>query len=408
MRFIPAHTLVKNIGEATLPQNYAAEKIIITFYLVLNLITLVVMNYSGLYVGDAIGLPFTVPLFDQLLVSLLLLLGYLFFYFVYRLISSSRHEVNQNAILILEILLFFGTLMGWLGFILFDYGKAEHQSNLAFGFIFRLIPYSVFWLIYISVVPKLTYRSVALIANFILLKLAMGWTGMLLAFFWVFFIRYFNAKNRSIGFMVFTVCILIGLFLVSPYIYSVKFYIRYSGNFSFDYILLLSKIVSRLSVLPNALFCLEESKAFVVEYFKYLRHGFYFFEPVSAVLPRSLLGIGGENLETIYVRLVTGDFNSGVIFYLGLLGKLIIYFNVGIEDFGNVFIVFLALIFCVGGFSRSMFLASARPFLFFVLLQLIVSGSFEEMAYTLYGVCLLFVLSRIRLVSRRGYDESWS
>lgn len=394
--------------ESGLKVNYGAEKIIIWFYLVLNFVTLVVMNYSGLYVGDAIGLPFSVRLYDQLLVSFILIVVYVLLYWIYRLISSLRADVDENSLRVLEVLLFVGTLIGWAGFLLFDYGKAEHQSNLAFGFVFRLIPYSVFWLIYVAVVPKFTWRSAFLILNFVLLKLAMGWTGMLLALFWVLFIRYYNAKSRGPWFAIATVVVLVGVFLISPYVYSIKFYIRYSGNFSFDYLILLSKIVSRLSVLPNALYCLEYRTIFDGEYSRYLSHGFYFYEPITAILPRSLIGLGGENLETIYVRMVTGEFNAGVIFYLGLVGKLIVYFMVGFEDFGNVLIIFLLLIFLVGGLARFMFFRNSRPFLFYILIQLVVSGSFEEMAYTLYGVACLFFLSRVKFSIPRRINESWN
>lgn len=373
-----------------------AEVLIIFFYLILNVVAFFSMHATGMYVGDAIGVHVGSSTLEQINILGLVFLTYFLVYVLYVTLSSNSIELSNNALCVLEWLLFLGTTMGWIGFLLYDYGKAEHQSSLSFGFLFRLIPYSVFWIIYVAVVPRFTPRGIFLILYFVILKVAMGWTGMFVALFWVLFIRIYSLKRRSFSFFVMTIFVLLALFFIAPLIYAVKFYIRYQGEFVFDYVMLLSKIVSRMSVYPNALYCYEFRLQFNYEYSKHLFDGFYFLEPIVAVMPRSLLGLGGENLETIFVNLAAGDFNKGVIFYLGLLGKLLVYWEIGFQDFGNVLILFFVLIFSVFLLLNSTFRSWAKPCIFYFLMQLVISGSFEELAYTIYGVAFLYIISKVR------------
>ncbi|EGA4502581.1 O59 family O-antigen polymerase, partial [Escherichia coli] len=116
----------------------------------------------------------------------------------------------------------------------------------------------------------------------------------------------------------------------------------------------------------------------------------------TSILPRALLGISATNFETIYVNIVTGEFNPGVIFYLGLFGKLLAYFNTGIYNFGNFFIVTFVLLGGLFILLKLNFKKAANPFIFYTIIQFALSGSIEELSYTLYGICLVLIFCKIR------------
>lgn len=383
-----------------IPSNYyGAEKIIIFFYFFVNLVTLIVMNQTGFYVGDPIGNYFDVAFSVQFFFCLSLLFYFLFFLYAYKLIIKGN-TVSSRMYRYLELMFFVGTLVGWIGFLFFDYGKAEHQSSLSFGFIFRILPYDVFFGLYLACFKKLNFRSVFLLLFYIVLKLSMGWSGFFVPLFWILFIRLFNAKNRTIPFTVFVTFSVMFLFLLAPYIYAIKFYVRYGVDYDFNYLIVLSKLVSRLSVLPNAIYVYENQEQFLLLASNYFSEGFFFIESLFAILPRSLLGLGSENLETLYIYLVTGEFNPGVIFYLGFLGKLSLFYYWGPFSF-LCFLVYsiwlLVFIFIILSIIASNY---SRPISFYVVIQFLISGSMEELAYTLYGLIFLLFITMVKVGGR--------
>lgn len=375
---------------------FQAEKLIILFYFIINLCTFIIITSSSIYIGDPAGEYYTVPLDIAIILFISNTAIYYLLYLIYRCCVSHIAFHNEVIIKRIETLLFLGVTIALLGFFWIDYGRAEYQSTSPFGFVFRLIPYSVIWLLYVSINSKWNAKSIFLIVYYVAAKIIMGWSGILLALFWVLFIKYYNAKKRSFLFMCMCMTLLVILYFSAPVVYYLKYYIRYAGQFEFNYPVLLSKLTARLSTIQNVLYIYQNTNVFTNLYNKYLFDGFYFIEPITSILPRALLGISATNFETIYVNIVTGEFNPGVIFYLGLFGKLLAYFNTGIYNFGNFFIVTFVLLGGLFILLKLNFKKAANPFIFYTIIQFALSGSIEELSYTLYGICLVLIFCKIR------------
>jgi hypothetical protein len=222
----------------------------------------------------------------------------------------------------------------------------------------------------------------------------MGWTGGLFDIFWLFLFRFMIKRNNYKHVIIVSISVLVA-FLVAPYIYAIKFYIRWGGGFEFDYFYILSHLLSRLSFSPMAIYLLEYSKEFV-DTFNVLP-GFSFFDSVTAVLPRSLLGISIDNLETLLVAHFTGVVNHGVVYYLTLPGKIISSFQISIFEF---FVSVLVLIFI---FGLLIFLLSSifgdlmiLPWSL-IIFKFFLSGNFEEPSYIIYGLIVVFIISHVKL-----------
>ncbi|MFQ2688062.1 oligosaccharide repeat unit polymerase [Aeromonas caviae] len=378
---------------------YGAEKIIIAFYFFINVVSLAIMNKTSVYIGDQFGVPFDADAGAQLIYLCFVFFYFMFFYILYKaIVDGDKH--SSKTLNCLEVLFFVGTLLGWIGFFFFSYGKAEYQSNMSFGFIFRIIPYDVFFGLYIASMRKINKRSSILILFYVSLKLAMGWSGFFVPLFWIFFIRVYNSKARTFCFSLKITFFILFMFLLSPYVYYLKFYIRYGFEYDFNYFVIMSKLIARLSVLPNAIFVYENSQQFIGLAKEYLSDGFFFLEPIVAILPRSLLGLGGQNLETLYIYLVTSEFNPGVIFYLGYLGKLSLFYNWGVLNllcffFYSVLIVVVLFLLITKAIFRN-----GRPVAFCIMLQFLISGSMEEISYSLYGLCFLLFFSMLKVGNR--------
>lgn len=352
---------------------------------------------TGFYTGDAIGSDYRMPY----IVSILFISACFFLYYIIAFLPSLfgifKHikTLNrENVLAAVELLVIISLVLKLIGFVFFGYGVAESRSNFSLGFIFRLVPSYVVFMCLIILPHKIKGRYVFYISLHVITMILMGWTGGLFDIFWLLLFR-FMIKNNDYKYVLLVSMSVLVAFLVAPYIYAIKFYIRWGDGFEFEYFSILSHLLSRLSFSPMAIYLLEYSKEFVGAV--NVLPGFSFFDSVTAVLPRSLLGISIDNLETLLVAHFTGVINHGVVYYLTLPGKIISSFHISTFDF---FVSILVLIFILG---LLIFLLSSifgelmiLPWSL-IIFKFFLSGNFEEPSYIIYGLIVVFIISHIKL-----------
>ncbi|MCK7499233.1 MAG: oligosaccharide repeat unit polymerase [Comamonadaceae bacterium] len=163
-----------------------------------------------------------------------------------------------------ETHLIVGLIATFLGFFFFDYGKAETQSTLPFGFVFRLIPTDLLFAFYFCTVPLNRAKPYILVAAYLALKVSMGWTGMFAGVFWTLFIRIINANQHRKWITTAGITVLALAFLLGPVVYSVKFYLRW-GTYEFAYLEALTRLVGRMGFYSNGLYLWENASRFAHE-----------------------------------------------------------------------------------------------------------------------------------------------
>ncbi len=298
----------------------------------------------------------------------------------------------------IELLIIIYFIFRVLGFVLFGYGVAESRSNLAFGFVFRLIPGGVLFLSLVCIPEVFKKRYLYYIFLDIFLMVMMGWTGGLFDYFWLFLFRFFSIqKFQKYKYLV---VILIFLCLLSaPYIYAVKFYVRWGGNYQFEYFEVLSHLISRLSFVPNNIYILQNGDEFIANIKELVLPGFSLFDSITSILPRSLLGISIDNLETLLVGQIYGSLNHGVIFYLTLPGKILASFYVSIFDFVVTIFVTCFILYLLLIMTRIIFGdKSLMPWLL-ISYKFFLSGNIEEPTYMLYGFVLIIIISKVKILN---------
>jgi hypothetical protein len=362
---------------------------------VINIAQYLIVNTTGIYIADALGAPMNVSedgQFGMLVASLCVcFLGYSF----YKLMVSRRvnprlfHDNRIRGALIV------GLLMSFLGAYFFDYGKAEMQSTLPFGFIFRLIPTDLLFAFYFCTIPLNRARSYFIVVLYVGLKVWMGWTGMFAGIFWTLFIRIINANQHRKYVGTLSLGLLLMAFVVAPLVYSVKFYLRW-GVYEFNYVEAMIRLVGRIGFYSNSLYLWENARQFAAEAAANLPSFSYAKDALVAVLPRSLLGLQGENMETEFVKFVSGAYAPGITFYQGLLGKMIAYASMGLLDLPLMLLTVFILMALTFRFSRGIIGSRANPVLFMGVFQVLLSGSIEEISYGVYAAALIYLICAAR------------
>lgn len=372
-----------------------AERLVLLFYCAINIVQYLVVNATGIYIADALGEPMNASGGEQLGILAASLAFCLLGYAFYRLMVARRLNPRLHHDDRIRRALMAGLLMTFLGFFFFDYGKAETQSTLPFGFIFRVIPTDLLFAFYFCTVPLNLVRSYVLAVAYVGLKVWMGWTGMFAGIFWILFIRIINANQRRKWVGPAGFAVLLVAFLIGPLIYSVKFYLRW-GTYEFAYLESLTSLVGRIGFFSNGLYIWENAAQFATEATANLPSFSYAKDAVVAVLPRSLLNLQGENMETQFVNFVTGDFAAGITFYLGLLGKLIAYAFMSPLDMPLMLLTTFLLMFLIFRVSRAIIGERANPILFTGVFQVLLSGSIEEISYGIYATVLIYLICVVR------------
>lgn len=371
-------------------------KMMFIFSVFINTICIYSMSITREYTGDAIGSNYNVALYEAVLfISICFIL-----YFIINFIPQSKHfdkikVLDERKVMIaVEVLMVISLFLKLCGFIFFGYGVAESKSSLDLGFIFRLIPTSVVFMCLLIIPEKFNKRYLFYIILNVSTMIMMGWTGGLFELFWILIFR-FMVKRNSLKYTFLVSSCVFFAFLVAPYIYSIKFYIRWGADYEFDYLVTLSHLLSRLSFSPMALYLFENAQDFVGGVS--VLPGFTLFDSVTAVLPRSLLGISIDNLETLLVAHFTGAINPGVVYYLTLPGKIIASYYISTFDFFVslfvlVYILGLLVFFIKAIFGDLMLLPWGL-----IIFKFFLSGNYEEPAYIVYGLVIVFALSHVRL-----------
>lgn len=368
-----------------------AERLILIFYCAINIIQYFIVNSTGTYIADALGEPVGASEGDQFFILIATLLFCLLGYKLYKLIVRHRIKDNVGHDARVRQALIAGLIMTFLGFFFFDYGKAETQSTLPFGFIFRIIPTDLLFSYYFCTIPLNRARSYTLVIFYIGLKIWMGWTGMFAGIFWTAFIRIVNSHQDRRWIGPTAIGLLFLAFAVAPLIYSVKFYLRW-GVYDFSYIGSLTRLVGRIGFYSNSLYIWENARQFATEATANLPPFSYMKDALVAMLPRSLLGLQGENMETEFVNFISGAYAPGITFYLGLLGKSIAYAFMDPFDMPLMLITTFLLLFSIIHLGRSTIGSRSNPIAFMGIFQVLLSGSIEEISYGLYATTLVYLI----------------
>lgn len=387
-----------------------AEFIILIFYCAINIAQYVVVRESGVYISDALGVPLHASEGEQfgiLCASLILcIIGYLFYRFL--ILCGLRKNSGVRDFRRVRSGLIAGLVMTFFGFVAFDYGRAETQSSLAFGFLFRVIPVDLLFAFYLCMLPLKNVRSDPLVFSYLILKVWMGWTGMISGVFWTLFVRLVNANQHRKYINFYALGLLVLAFAVGPMVYAVKFYFRW-GVADVAYLEALTRLIGRIGFYSNALYIWENSSQFAAHVKSNLSGFSYIKDAFVAVLPRSLLGLQGENIETVFVSFVTGSFAPGITFYLGLLGKSISYFYQSPIDMFLMVMVAFSLLFASIRLTQATIGRSAGPIMITGIFQVLLSGSIEEISYGVYAALLAYLICKVRWfpqATRRNCSQS--
>ncbi|OOE62360.1 oligosaccharide repeat unit polymerase [Salinivibrio kushneri] len=368
---------------------------IFIFSILINVICLLNIIKQKEYSGDVSGFALGLSSYQAIALSILCFIFYLFIMQFPKIsIFSNIKDIDKGNVLVaVEILVIVSLSLKFFGFVFFGYGVAESKSSLSLGFIFRLVPTYVVFMCLLVIPEKFKKRYFFYLFCHIVMMVMMGWTGGLFDIFWLIIFRYMIHKNKTYHLIIIFLTIFVA-FLLSPYVYSLKFYIRWGDGFEFEYMEILGHLLSRLSFIPSMLYLGENSNEFVNGV--NVLPAFTLLDSITAVLPRSLLGISINNLETLFVGYVTGSINPGVVYYLSLPGKLISSYNISFFELSVSLLVLVYILSILAFLLKSIF-----GELFFLPWSLIVfkfflSGNYEEPAYIIYGLCIIFVFSQFR------------
>lgn len=392
-----------------------AENTIFFFFLLLNFIAALVTYITGFYTGDAVGIQTWTSATHQLVAGL----GVLACFLVNRALIPSRRSAKhltqpaRYSEYAISIILGIGLILGGAGFVLFGYGAAEHQSSAAFGFVFKLVPYDLaFQLMLCMAPPKKKYMLLFLL--YAALRLLMGWTSFIAFSFFMLFMRWHASKPRSRKFSTFVFLCLAGIYFVAPFIYSIKFLIRYGHFLDISYIESLAMLLGRMTAYGNALYVSEFAEGIRRMMQDTSSIFMPYADPVLAVLPRALLGLHFEPLETVLVNYMAGGFNPGIVFYASELGKLLVMWNAHPMYALLLFGVAMSLLYCNFKLLLRLCGLNGRFFCLMMGMSLVASGSLEEQGLMLYGLLVvnLFQMLLVNLVpilkhwNRVPYDPS--
>lgn len=372
------------------------ERIVLAFLITLNLAAYAFSATSGLYLGDAVGLRVTLDPPALLAVSAAVIGAYLLIYiYVTRLTLRPGGGDPAAALGVIEGVLILGVVLAWIGFLTTGYGAAETRSSRAFGFLFKLLPYDLAFALYLCAVRSVK-RGLCVCAPYALLRLLMGWTGFLFVSFCILFIRWFNARRRRPGAHVMGIGLFCMAFLLSPFVLAIKFLVRYGEMPPFGYALGIAQLTGRLTSIGNSAFAVQNAELFASRIEMLSFPWVAVLDPLLGMVPRALLGFHFENYETVYVQIVHGALNPGVIFFLGLIGKLHVCFAqstwLGLAVVAMAALL-LALIVCA---ARWLLGSAAMPYVLLAGLGFISTGSLEELGAQLYGLLFLCAVVMVR------------
>lgn len=377
-----------------------STSLVFYFIFILNLVAISFIYITDINLGDALGDISDIGDGNKLSTGIAVLLSYVL---VYKAIPKKHVNISaaqyKSALNSISIVLMAGVLIGGLGFVFFDYGVAEKQSNAALGFIFKILPYDAAFTLLLCVMP-FEKKYFALIFGYAILRLLMGWTGFIAGFFFIVFMRLYAQKTRSRFAFFIALLLMLLLFLLAPYVYSIKFYFRYGEWLDINYLTSLGMLLGRITAYGNAFFVANNTKELIEAVDAYGSIVIPFLDPILAVLPRAALGINVQPLETILVNVISGDFNPGIVFYLTAVGKVVSIYTYSpilallwmIESFVLLKILFYLIIRLCGANGIYACLMAALGFA--------LSGSLEEIGYGIYG---MFVLNLVSVLMKNLY-----
>ena len=379
-------------GDATLQ----GERVFLAFLITLNLIAYGFSASSGLYLGDVVGLRVQLDAPALFWVTTAVITAYVLVYlYVTRLMLVSDTGEEPPSLGLIEGVLIVGVILGWAGFLATGYGAAETRSAKAFGFIFKLFPYDLAFALYLCGVRS-PVRGFWVCMPYVLLKLLMGWTGFLFVTFSILLIRWLNARRPRLLTRAGALAMFYAAFLVAPFIFAIKFFVRYGEFQDVSYPLGLAQLVGRLTSIGNSAFVVEKARQFAGQIETLSFPSVVLLDPLLGMLPRALLGLSFENYETVYVQVVHGALHPGVIFFLGLIGKLYLCFAQSTALGVALVVLSIVLLALVALLARSLLGRAAMPFVVFAGLGFVSTGSLEELGGQVYGLLFLCALALIR------------
>jgi len=390
---------VTTMTRSTRSPSHEAETLVLIFLCILNIAAFAIVNAYGIALGDALGQP--IDLLEWQLWAVLATTCAS--YFLLRRVMSSGHsdrgtnvQPARHAQLAIGVVLALGTALGTLGFAAFGYGRAESQSSSSIGFVFKLLPYDLAYMLMLCVAPPRAW-SIILGLAFVALRIAMGWTGFLAATVLILFMRWLGQSRRSRRLQAVLLIGICSLYFAAPFAYQLKFLARHGETREWDYGPSLVVLLGRVSPFGNSAWIVDNKSEMLGAIQQHSAIWVPFVDPLLAALPRAALGVHFENFETAMVYAVHGALNPGVIFYLSAIGKIVALWTyqpavaiawiveaVALFRFATV----LAIRLCG---------ATGRYFGIVLVFSFLLSGSLEEMGFWLYGLLVLnFLAAKMR------------
>jgi hypothetical protein len=366
--------------------------LVLGFLCILNIAAFAIVNSYEVALGDALGQP--IGLSEWQLWALLATTCASYF-LLRRLIPSGRSrdgslvQPARHAELAIGVVLALGTALGALGFLAFGYGKAESQSSLSIGFVFKLLPYDLAYVLMLCIAPPRA-RYFILGLAYASLRIAMGWTGFIASTVFILFMRWAGKSARTRRDRAVLLIAICALYFAAPIAYQLKFLARYGETRQWDYLTSLLVLLGRMSPFGNSTWVTDNATEMLGAIQQHSAIWVPFADPFLAVLPRAALGIHVENLETAMVYAIHGALNPGVIFYLSAIGKIVTLWTYH-PVVAAAWILEAALLFRLAAeLAIRLCGAAGRYFGIVLVFGFLLSGSLEEVGLWLYG---LFVLN---------------
>lgn len=289
---------------------------------------------------------------------------------------------------LVAVILCAGIAVDMFLYIIFGYGKAGSETNTSLSILSTLMPKDVSLVLLMFLSVNQPHRFWGLIIAFSLFALFLGWTGQ---FFIIFLISLYLFRNRLHRRKLLVLSILLVGIAAYPAIFSLKLMVRLGEEFSYN-LLTIEHLASRLTGYPALVYMQGSAQDFFTSYQEYFSKFFYTVEPILAIIPKSILGVGGNiTLEKAIVEYVGGN-PSLTQFIWGLPTKLWYYWQVGVLHF----FAYCGLnIIVVGGLFvwvrrlRDEFLSF---YIFFLVGMYVWSGDISNFFVALMRIVIFFLL----------------
>jgi hypothetical protein len=270
----------------------------------------------------------------------------------------------------------------------FGFGRAGAETITVLSIFSTLMPKDVAFVLLLFINADRPKHFLALVLIFTAFALSLGWTGQ---FFTLFIMSLYLFRQRLQRRKLLVLGIVLAGVALYPAIFSLKLVVRQGDEIGYNPLTIVH-LASRLTGYP-ALVHLQGSVAdFLASYQYYFSSFYYVFEPLFAIIPKSIFGLSGNiTLEKAIVEYVGGNPDL-TQFIWGLPTKFWFYWQVGPLHFG-AFCLENAVI--VGGLylyarrTRNEFLSF---YLFFLIGMYVWTGDISPTFVSLLRIVIFFAI----------------